>query len=373
VILLNLDADGADPDASRNRLECLMLPRSRTAVLLMLVLVVAAAGCVSPQRSAAYNRKVAAFWKRMLEASASPTASATSAGAIHARQEAPRDPALWPFSVTSPFNTPIGTGAQFSTDTDPRTQTLRWQSGYINAAQWSQPIYIASPNDPFTTVSGTTFRIPPGAKPSLPQGGDQNLHIIDPTRRWVDEMWLASGSGTNWTAGYHVRNDLTGPGVGGRGVRAAGVSAIGGLIRTWELQAGVIRHALAMALPRSANRVGYIWPATSEDYDAAWTYGGNIPLGTLVAIPPTVNINNLGLSPQGLVIARALQQFGAYNLDSAGGLVFYAEPDSEALLGPARADLAKIIPHLRVVLNNTPTTPGGGGTPTAPPAPPLAQ
>ena len=303
---------------------------------------------------------------------AAPAASGNGSSAPATSQQTPRDPALWPFSINSPFNTPVGTGAQFASDNDSRSQAMRNLDANINAGSWSIPVYTASSSDPFTTVNGSTFQIPSNATPSLPYGGDQNLLVIDPTHRYVDEMWSASGSGSYWSAGYHVRNDITGPGIGNGGVRAAGVSSLGGLIRNWELYFGSIRHALAMALPRSLQQPGSVWPAESEDYDARSTYGGNIPIGTLFAIPSSVDLNSLGLTPQGLVVARALQQFGAYDLDSAdGNAVFYAEPTAEGSIGNARGDISKLVKLLRPITNNTAGSVGGGGSPTAPTAPPL--
>jgi hypothetical protein len=147
---------------------------------------------------------------------------------------------------------------------------------------------------------------------------------------------------------------------------------LGGLIRVWELRSGSIRHALAMALWGTQIGAGPIWPATSQDGPAE--YCGHVHQGALVAIPPSVNISNLGLTtPDGLVIARALQNYGAYLVDCGGGNVFYAEPAADGMkeLDNMRSDLPKIWPHLRPVTNNSPTSIGGGGAPLQPLAPPL--
>jgi hypothetical protein len=104
---------------------------------------------------------------------------------------------------------------------------------------------------------------------------------------------------------------------------------------------------------------------------------GNVPMGQLVGIPPDVDLCSLGLSPAGLVVARALQDYGGYLVDTGGALAFYAEPRVEddptdgeaALLDAARADLSKIVPGLRCVTDNTSSTVGGVGARRAPPAP----
>jgi len=298
-----------------------------------------------------------------------PTTTTTTAPASR------RNAFQWPFASNSPWNMPVGSGAQFAAAADVRNQDLVGGSANINAGSWSQPVYQATASSPMATMStpsGTlTYQIPAGATPSAPNPGDQNMNIVDPTGHFVDETWLTSGSGTSWSASYHVRNDITGLGVGQGGTRASGVSAIGGLIRTWEIQSGTIRHALAFAMPRSTMALGPIWPAISQDSGAAGTYTGALPMGTLVAIPSSVNLNSLGLSPAGLAIARALQQYGAYLVDCSTQFTLYAEPSADPLLGAARNDLAAIHAQLRVITNNSPSTVGGGGQPLAPLAPPI--
>ena len=113
-----------------------------------------------------------------------------------------------------------------------------------------------------------------------------------------------------------------------------------------------------------------MWPATQED-SGSNTYAGQIPMGSLVAIPPSVDLATLGLSSSGLMLARSLQDYGAYVTDRSAGFAFYAEPSAEALLASMRADLNKIRAQLRVVTNNSPSSVGGGGTPRVPLAPGL--
>lgn len=264
---------------------------------------------------------------------------------------------------------------------------------WINAEQYSHPVYVAGPNDPlcrvayarapaYPTPSGSTngvvsFRIPAGATPAV--GSDAHLHVVDPDGRTLHETWIFSGpnaSGDCTAAGY-ARTDLFGSGISpvdglNVGLRAYGGSSIGGLIRTWEIQSGQIRHALAVALLDDVQlKQGWVWPATQEDTGNS-DYGGNIPMGSLVAIPASVDLSTLGLSPSGLVLARAFQDFGAYIVDTSDGFSVYAEPSSAPLLAAMRADLPKIRAQLRVVTNNGPASVGGGGTPRVPVAPPLS-
>jgi hypothetical protein len=273
---------------------------------------------------------------------------------------------------------PIGSGAQFTSTSDARTQSLldNRSTPWINASQFSQAIFQASVTDPWATFRraghpDVSYQVPNGVRPA--NGSDAQLDIVDPTGHFVDESWATTGANPTWSTGYHVRNDLYGPGVGAGGVRAYGGSAIGGLIRSWEAQAGSISHALAIGIDGFQLKRGFVWPATAEDGDAASSYAGGTPMGTLAAIPSNVNLNSLGLSPGGLVLARALQNYGAYVVDRSGCVCLYAEPGLENApsLADMRHDFTALRGLLRVVSNNGPWSVGGGGTPIARVAPPL--
>jgi hypothetical protein len=284
-----------------------------------------------------------------------------------------RDPADWPFSVDSPWNAPIGSEAEFAPVDDPRTSDLRDAAAAINAARWSMAVSRASDDDPLAVVTSPAgrwrYRVPETARPAAPRDGDRHLLVIDPRRRFVDECWVARRTPSGLRCRYHVRNRLRGQGVGAGGTHAYGGSALGGLIRTWELRTGSIGHALALAVPRRDLAHGPVWPATTEDGDA--TYGGSLPMGSLVAIPRDVDLGSLRLSSGGLVIARALQDHGAYLVDSSENFTLFAEPSAEPLLAGARADLQTIRAALRIVTNNAAGRVGGGGAPVVAPAPPL--
>lgn len=290
-----------------------------------------------------------------------------------------RDPARWPFASSSPWNTPLGTEAAFAPADDPQVRSLvnPAPTAWINATSYSQPLYYASKDDPVVTVHeehcpDARFRMPLHAKPAA--GTDANLNVVDPTHSYVDECWDTKGEHPDLTCGRHVRTDLRGQGFGEGGTRAARASAIGGLIRTWELRAGRIRHALALSLPAGDLARGPVWPATEDDADAEWTYNGSVHMGSLVALPADVDISGLGLDRSGRVLATALQDFGAYVIDKAGSANLYAEPGLEGSrqLDSLRKAWPVLRKLLRVVVNNGPEHPGGPGERRAPGAPPLA-
>jgi hypothetical protein len=296
-----------------------------------------------------------------------------------------RDPALWPFAADSPWNTPIGAGAVFSAADSKLTRDLLAGHALIHAGVWSMPVYLAAASDPWVRVHDEentrdfVAQVPPEARPD--PMADGHLYVVDPAHTSVLEMYrarrLAEGS---ILARRAFRVSLSGPGMFLRdgkfpGVRAMDASGLGGLIRVWELQAGQIRHAMTFLLPYGRLKHGPVWPSSREDFWGFRDYAGHVPIGTLIAIPPDVPIGRLGLSPGGLVLARALQDFGAYCDDSVGtdGIVISAEGASEGMpqLAEMRRDFPAIRRYLRVVMNNTAATPGGGGAPRQAPAPAL--
>jgi hypothetical protein len=294
-----------------------------------------------------------------------------------------RDPAQWPFDDASPWNTPIGTQATLSSPAQPCTVSLitRSSEATINSALWSVQPIVASTSDPEMPVRvkgevREVIHVPVDAKPSDPQvsqNGDADLVVIDPTHRYADELWRARRTRDGWEGDSHVRTDLVGPGVGTGGIRAYGGSALAGLIRADELRRHSIPHALALSIPRKQLRPGPVWPAISDDGpDAANPYLGNVPMGTLVTFPASVDLARLGLSPTGLTIARALRDYGAYVVDASGTFSFSAEPAAESLVAPVRDDMAKIRSLLRCVTDNDPGNIGGTGSRRAPVAPPVA-
>ena len=308
-----------------------------------------------------------------------------TAGACAPSPEVPtgRDPAIWPFAPDSPWNVSLGSSAEYATIDSPAYSDDGGAT--LNVSNWSHPVFIATVDDPVSefyrndTGLIAEMRAPADAKPD-PQG-DGSLIIVDATCTVYDypvavEMWQAKWRDDAWRANATVLHDLTGHGFYGRyvGVRAGGMSALGGLIRRHELQQNNIPHALAVAVhPKALNRNvpgtshAWKWPASWADglTNPGDRYGnsGNVYMGSLLAIPPSVDVNRLGLSDQGVAVAKALQDYGAYIVESGdGNIIFYAEPLSADIIAPELADdLGTLARHLRVISNNGPQSVGGGG------------
>lgn len=284
--------------------------------------------------------------------------SAAATPASEALLSGERDPAAWPFSVSSPWNLPLLRDVRLESEGSACSRALRTETAGsdVNAAEWSHPTYVARPTDPKVRIwvhgdRVATIRVPRHATPARPHGesSDGHMHIVDEDQRTVHELWRARRQRDgSLVAESYSTNDLYGPGVGHGGERAYGGSAIGGLIRVAELRTG-IRHALALALPKHLQRRGPVWPATEEDSDAATTYAGAVPLGQRVALPRELDLTKLGLGPAGLALGRALQDYGAYDVDSAADFSLYAEPAVESELGSAREDWPKLRVLLRCV------------------------
>ncbi len=288
----------------------------------------------------------------------------------------------------------------------------RWnlsEGGYANIEWYSIPTYVATSRDPLRQVYDRlkggalvgTIRVPDEAKPA--QGEDGQLSIIDETHRWVVELAEARRlpNGDLSTAGYW-KNDLQGSGLG-PGAIAAGVSSLNGVIRKGELVSGTaglrtgIRHALQAVVPpvalnRNAPGSGpcpgadcrpFVWPADNADTPAysgeAYETVGNVYMGSLLAIPPWVDINALGIAdPQAREVARAAQDYGIYIVDTGGAapteIIIRIDPQAAGDIRDRDTfgeGLRLALRHLTVVANShanghAPETPGGGGTPRRP-------
>ncbi len=300
-----------------------------------------------------------------------------------------RDPAYWPFDANSPWNMPIGSEAKFEPMSSPEWTTAQKYGFIINSTEYTIPVYVATGSDPvrkvYRTDSVINFnapfeqRVPDAAAPS--PGSDAQLSLIDETHNYVTEMiWAKRRSDGGIEAPFPNKIDLRGPGVfkDYHGSCAYGGSCTAGLIRKGELKNG-IRHALRIAItPTVVNKNApggkpYVWPASSaDDGDGrSYTGTGNMYMGSLLAIPPNVNIQEIA-GPPGTPLyelAKALQDYGAYVADT-GYLNLYAEPTANDEVQTLLYNTT-VPKYLQVVVNNGSDRVGGGGTPRRPLAPPF--
>lgn len=217
-------------------------------------------------------------------------------------------------------------------------------------------------------------------------------------------------SSSPWTTGF-VEPTVSIYGAGITGAQGGShLSSIGGTIRVgdWALarSAGVFPHTLKTVLGSQnysasagpgCNVAGCRWPAISSDCNTACGYSGSnsqVKMGTLLALPPAYNCGAMRTEP-GRIICQTFKDRGAYIVDSGwdtgspaylpvehgpagspetefaslfGFGMFTSNPNTSWAL-----DWRDIITDAQVVMNNGPTTVGGGGTPRLPLSPPISN
>ncbi len=310
-----------------------------------------------------------------------------------------RDPALRPFAPDSPWNAAIGARAAFEPvraaafHAAPRAVVL--------PASHDRAVILARPGDPetpvidrYTGMELARLRVPAdapaeGRRPSP-------CTIIDTRAGSAYELAQAGRDGAVIIASACEPVDLRGAGVPPQqsGLTFSGLPQIAGIIRAGEWTGG-IRHALSAyvvhaALSRAPNGDAFAWPARHTPMETkmldAMAADGNLRYGTLLALPPEVDIGAFGLDPAGpaMALARALQDHGVYLVHSFRGpagsaaagwtppaLQLFAEELPGGDPHELAAAVSRLVPLLKVVANNGPASPGGGGEPRRPPAPGL--
>ncbi len=274
-------------------------------------------------------------------------------------------PVVWrPFSSTSAWNTPISSNPAIDPGSatfiaDLATLTGQGQQALsVNIQGYSIPVYYVDSTVPFVNVmaglGGTGFRtgapnegdvpgsgtapIPAGATPAA--GTDRHLCVVDTAAETSWDLYNANDGSGSWTASLAASMDLTSDGVrpptndspwwAGQGARACGFPLIAGLITVDEVKAGKIDHALVLAYPHIRSRY-YTPPASSAQgttSEAIQTRG--VECGGQIQLDPTLDLSTLGLSSTGLMIARALQIYGAFVGDYSGAISLYADESATA-------------------------------------------
>lgn len=351
------------------------------------------------------------------------------------QQPTTRDPLLWPFTQDSIWNTPLGDGAVYvparirraqergmTIDEDilvldndsetPLTPIYYSNVGWAPNASQRCDVYDAD-RLLYQVPIPYDFVVSPDTWDGLrPNSGlavlvDDNYTIVQ-TQPFA--RCQPGGIGTTLLSNVPTQNLRTDQGI--RGAHGgSGLSAIGGTLRVGELvPGGVIQHALKVNLFGRYNlyrgSTGYRWPAVKadsgfDDPDAGNYYNGTNPalqMGSLLALHPSEDLsssegNSLGLETEAaLILARALQDYGAYVVDNTAWDVYAlvtewgpggrrVNEEVEMHWGhaikerskdtPFANDMDRIFLNLYVVDNNGPESVGGGGNPRVPLAPPF--
>lgn len=274
-----------------------------------------------------------------------------------------------PFAASSHWNTPIGTEVLFESANDSATASLLAATPAINdGTAYGFTNNIARPTDPLCTavwksggVTHGTFQFKCPYDPIISSGTDLSMRVID--GRWAYDLWKTTRTGVfKFEAEFITKTDLLGTGRNA-GTRAARWPTAGGLIRAHELT--YIPHAIAMSIPGTSLKRGFVWPAAAEDA-AGVVYSGQVPMGSFFAIPPNVNLDSLGLSVEGYALAEAMQNYGVYIGDQSGSAAISVDGEAYTSARPAlermRTDwTTKIFQQLRRVTNLAEPQPGGPG------------
>jgi hypothetical protein len=108
---------------------------------------------------------------------------------------------------------------------------------------------------------------------------------------------------------------------------------------------------LALATPNCLPKY-YVFPASTTDGDSEAEL--LIPEGARLQLDPALDVEELGLSPEAEVIARALQIYGAYVCDNAGTLALYAQQNAPEWDGLLTFDLLRGVPVDRLLVLELP-------------------
>jgi hypothetical protein len=247
-----------------------------------------------------------------------------------------------PYSDDSPWNRPVG-----AVRGRPARLPQRLTS---DPTQYTYPVYEITRDTPRKAVrfdlwysrvvdggrrtvnvrggagSGKLARvpIPPAAEGAA--GTDGQVILLDRERGTEWNLWQlnAARDGTYDAANVGRYNTAWSavPPHDGNGqpyfLRGAKIPYLAGLVRPCEIARGRIDHALAFAYPGTTSR--WVYPAT--DSDGGTPVGAGLPMGTRLQLDPTIDARTIErewkCTGPCLTIARALQRYGMYLIDTSG-------------------------------------------------------
>jgi hypothetical protein len=245
------------------------------------------------------------------------------------------------FGPASYWNTPLPADAPVDPRSDEFISFLKANNGYNfvklsgtdSTGKWGNPIYWAGPGDPVHNIANSCstrqpeefddVRIPVGAQPD--PTADSAMTVYDVERGMVYGMHWAKRVDGTWSACggtvYHLEsNGLNGKlpqsndrrNTGHRGVPPSAFA-----VRYDEIRAGALNHVLKIAIGGASP--DYVFPMVGSDGES--TNPSAPPEGSRIRIKPAVDLRQFDLPPAALVIARALQRYGAIIGDESGGTV----------------------------------------------------
>jgi hypothetical protein len=243
-------------------------------------------------------------------------------------------PASWTrlYSDASPLNQRIGAGATIDAASSLMVQQLVTEveaKGWpIATGAWTNSVYYADASTPRYDVAMTSphysgkslASVPIPGSARVPSDSDGGLVVVDrSTGCEYDFARAARTADGNWSAWFANAIPTNGSGIYpfAEAPSASGFANVAGTIFPEELAAGRIEHALAFTM-NNTKAGGPVWPATASD---GWsTVPGAIPEGARLQLDPNLDLDALGLTPWQKTIARALQEYGMYLVDTGGAV-----------------------------------------------------
>ncbi len=229
------------------------------------------------------------------------------------------------FSASSFINTPLPAVVQIDPNSATWLAQLQASESYgmfTNWQFWTPTVYSATASTPAATFTiandqkQITIPFQPSWVPSAE--ADHNIVVIDGGCGYEFEaLDLATMTATG-EATFHVSSG-SGMHANDAGIDGGDFSYLAGMILPGDIASGAIRHALRYATPISAP--GFVSPANRSD----GTHVGGIPEGQLLRLDPALNLSTFGLTAYQMMVARALQTYGAYESDTSGSFTLYAE------------------------------------------------
>ncbi len=208
-------------------------------------------------------------------------------------------------------------------------------SGTSSDGRWGTPVYDARDGDPTYSVRNScwshqppefaSMRVPAGARPDPTT--DASMVVFDGGKGLEYGLWHASYDATSkqWsscggTVYYLGSNGIVGTlsesndkrNYGHRGVPPSTYA-----VTYNEITSGSIDHMLRIAV--DTTKCSHVFPMSGDECGTSSPSAP--PEGAIIRIKQSVNLSSLGLSGPAMVIARALQSYGAVISDQSGASV----------------------------------------------------
>ena len=267
-----------------------------------------------------------------IPAAGSTLALSDATSAVSAPASAQPVSGLW-WAASSFWNQPIPASPRLDANSQNWVNALlgngNVQSIYVNSDYWTVNVYHASSSTPTATIAiantGKHITIPYQPGWNGTPDSDSHLAIIDDSSGCEYEF-QAFDSNSKTAHAIEINNIQTGSGahIADAGVGGGELSLLGGLITPHDIASGTINHALRIATPD--NSPTGVLPATDSD----GTNPGGIPEGQLVRLDPSLDLNAYNLNAFQKIVAKALQTYGMYLIDTSGRPKIYFEYDGTA-------------------------------------------